>query len=128
MYNLKACLRWFRTGPKHKDPDVAFQEIGEYANLVIGWNTYRARPPSAIAIELAQFFVLLCKKWDIPIDWYTPTVDESIMVHVTTHAGIQEWEFYSDGTAALMLQDWGGPKRYLDVTKPIFERILHRHL
>lgn len=102
------------------------EEIQSYRQLPHGWNSYDAEAPGPEAVALALCFVDLLEKHAVKIEWVAPSVDDSVMMTVDVPSGKQEWEFFGDGTTAVMHRDAEGAKSYVDLEVSNFERFLMR--
>lgn len=110
----------------HATHEAHRQKIRSMSHLPEGWDTYSAKPPGKAAINLALQFVTLLEKRRLNPVWIAPTADDSIMVVLDTGAVRQEWEFYGDGDTAVMIQEAGGEKQYLDLDATEFASHLPR--
>ena len=102
------------------------EEIRSYRHLPRGWNSYDAEAPGQEAVSLALRFVDLLEKHSLKIQWNAPSVDDSVMMTVNAPSGTQEWEFFGDGTTAVMYWNAAGEKKYVDLETAGFERFLMR--
>ena len=95
-------------GERPHDPmDRLRTKVAGFAELKVGWDTYKALPPSAAAIKNTQRFLQVLESLELNPDWVEPSSDDSILLEVTVGGVVQEWDFFSDGKVAVLYEKNG---------------------